>query len=391
MTTGRIPPGIGLQHPERDHALQVPGQPAERGEDRESGQRDVVDPGRPEPVGEPAADRHHHAERQLVGRGHPLDLVGGHAEVVLHGQDGHVDDADVQHRHEHAGDQHDQRQAPTAGRRGAVRSRVGRRRDGARRGLHTPSVSRTPIGPRRPDCRLSDAPARTSRRPAVGGRIASAKIGRPARIGSPLPTGSPLPGPRARCPLPWSAGRPPGTSRAPCRPACQRGSRWPARPTGSAGAGSVPGAVLGRARRGRSGRRRRGGLGGRRGGRRSTGGLHRPGAQHQREHHADRGEHRGDDEQLVQRGDEHLGAGLLVQRVGAGEPGVRARADVRQVRGGGGASSPDRSAEQLGLLGGQDRGENGQTERRRGPLHHVVDRAGAADHGRRHRRDAPRS
>ena len=118
-----------LDDPEHDHAVQVPGQPAQRGPGGEADQRDVVDAGGAEPVAAPRAHRDDDAQRQRVGRRHPLDLLGGRPEVALHGRDRDVDDADVEHRHEHAGDQHDHREAPAAA------APAGRGRPGAGGGL----------------------------------------------------------------------------------------------------------------------------------------------------------------------------------------------------------------------------------------------------------------
>ena len=131
---GQHAPRDRLDDPEHDHAVQVPGQPAQRGSGGETEQGDVVDPGGAEPVAGPGAHRDDDAQRQRVGRRHPLDLLGGRPEVALHRRDRDVDDADVEHRHEHARDQHDHRDAPAALRRRGRGGRCGRRGGTARRG-----------------------------------------------------------------------------------------------------------------------------------------------------------------------------------------------------------------------------------------------------------------
>ena len=99
-------------------------------------QRQDVDPPGPEPRRQPGADGHDHAQCQRVGVLDPLDLVRGRREVALHGGDRDVDDADVEHRHEHADDQHGERDTPAPVRRGTARSRPRRRggRAGGRSG-----------------------------------------------------------------------------------------------------------------------------------------------------------------------------------------------------------------------------------------------------------------
>ena len=78
------------------------GETAEERRDREDDEANDEDPPPAEHVGELAAAQQEHAERQRVAVHDPLELGDRDAEVLADGRQGHVHDRVVEHDHEEA-------------------------------------------------------------------------------------------------------------------------------------------------------------------------------------------------------------------------------------------------------------------------------------------------
>src|SRR5664279_4460305 len=110
--------GYRLQHAEADEAGQAPRQPAQRRRDREPRQAEHVQAGESDAIAEPRRGRHDDAEHQAVCGADPRDVGRAAAELGLDRRYGDVDDGRVEHRHEHADDEHQKRHDPVLDRVG---------------------------------------------------------------------------------------------------------------------------------------------------------------------------------------------------------------------------------------------------------------------------------
>src|SRR6266540_3567569 len=146
--------GAGALHEARAHQRAGVGcQPAGQRRDREGGQPREEDVAVPSQVAEPRAGDEQHRVGDGVARDHQLDRRAGGVQLRVDGRVGHVDDGDVEQRHELTGDQHGEHQPAaavgtvTGGGYGGFGGRSGRASPrGGCRGRHA-AQSATPPNP----------------------------------------------------------------------------------------------------------------------------------------------------------------------------------------------------------------------------------------------------